>query len=61
MRCICVVTLCRYESNLKMNKTCVESEQKQQELLKLANKTKAEYETMLRENLVSGKKMRENK
>lgn len=51
----------RYESNLKMNKTCVESEQKQQDLLKLANKTRAEYETMLGENLVAGKKIRENK
>lgn len=51
----------RYESNLKMNKACVESEHRQQDLLKLANKTKEKYETLLRDNMAAGKALRENK
>lgn len=51
----------REESNLKMNKTSIDSEHKQEELLSRANKSKEEYETLLRDNLVSGRKLRENK
>lgn len=44
-----------------MNKACVESEHRQQDLLKLANKTKEKYETLLRDNMAAGKTLRENK
>lgn len=50
-----------YESNLKMNKTTIDSEHKQLELLNRTNKISEEYDTMLRDNLASGKKLRENK
>lgn len=44
-----------------MNKTTIDSEHKQQELLNRTNKIQDEYETMLRDNLASGKKLRESK
>lgn len=44
-----------------MNKTSIDSEAKQTELLQRANEARSEYETMLQANLANGKKLRENK
>lgn len=52
---------CSYESNLKMNKTSIDSEAKQAELMQRAKDARAEYDNMLQTNLATGKKMRENK
>lgn len=52
---------CRRISNLIMNKTCVDSEVRQQVLAEQASNTKEAYEQMLQENLLEDKKLRENK
>lgn len=44
-----------------MNKIGLESEARQKEMQKLAQRTKAEYEQMLADNIVTGKRLRENK
>lgn len=50
-----------FESNRNMNKTCITSESRQNELSERLTKTKEHYENVLNSNLLAEKKMRENK
>lgn len=50
-----------YESNLRMNKTSIDSEARQNELQQNVSEARTKYESMLQTNLVAGKKLRETK